>query len=211
MEQENNWIDCAVNPAYEISTVYPYRIRDKATKKLVREWTGKGRFGHGYLLCHLGKKKWLKHRIVAIQYIPNPNHLPQVDHIDGCRTNNHINNLRWTSRSENLKNKSTYNGKPFVYVEQMPLSATPLSCYNKHRLENLYVDRATKKLYLFNGVRIRELEPVRVNGRSANYYQVIDGEGKHCKLCHNKLFREDTDIEEESVEETVIENTDIED
>ena len=44
------------------------------------------------------------HRLVAITYIDNPNNLPIVDHIDGNRTNNSVENLRWTTYSGNSRN-----------------------------------------------------------------------------------------------------------
>lgn len=45
------------------------------------------------------------HRLVAEAYIPNPNNLPQVDHIDNNPYNNNVENLRWVSAKENV-NKS---------------------------------------------------------------------------------------------------------
>lgn len=50
--------------------------------------------------------KGLVSRLLAIQYIPNPDNLPEVDHIDRNKLNNSLDNLRWVSRSENAKNKS---------------------------------------------------------------------------------------------------------
>ena len=45
------------------------------------------------------------HRLVAEAFVPNPNNLPSVDHIDGCRTRNLASNLRWVRRKFNNSRK----------------------------------------------------------------------------------------------------------
>ena len=61
----------------------------------------------GYISVGLRKngKKILYqvHRLVAESFIPNPENKPQVNHIDGNKTNNHISNLEWVTASENTQ------------------------------------------------------------------------------------------------------------
>jgi hypothetical protein len=46
------------------------------------------------------------HRLLAIQYIPNPDNLPEVDHIDRNKQNNDLSNLRWVTHATNCNNKT---------------------------------------------------------------------------------------------------------
>ena len=49
------------------------------------------------------KERWLWHRLVATVWIDNPNNFDTVDHINGDKGDNSIENLQWVSRSDNIK------------------------------------------------------------------------------------------------------------
>lgn len=69
----------------------------------------------GYLRVSIGKQLMFVHRLVAEKYIPNPENKEQVNHIDGDKTNNRVENLEWVSNQENrnhaVKNKLHLQGE----------------------------------------------------------------------------------------------------
>lgn len=74
---------------------------------------GVNRYGYLFVvLCKDGQNKLYKiHRLVAEAYIPNPNNLPQVDHIDNDKTHNYVNNLQWITNRDNVRKS---NNKPVL-------------------------------------------------------------------------------------------------
>jgi hypothetical protein len=67
------------------------------------------------------RKNRFIHRLLALTFIDNPLSKPQVNHVDGVKTNNKLSNLEWATSSENSQHAvdlglTTYVGKP---VEQL--------------------------------------------------------------------------------------------
>ena len=91
------------------------RVRNTKTGRILKPQTS----SPGYLKVQLSKNgKALIHyihRLVAREWAGNPEHKRCVDHIDGSRTNNHWENLRYATHSENLMNKRGHKTTSSVY------------------------------------------------------------------------------------------------
>jgi len=102
-EEKERWVKIEGCPNYSVSD--RGQVRNDKRGKMLRH----GVNGDGYLYVILyanSKRKMHKvHRLVAKAFCENPNEEREVDHIDLNKTNNHYGNLRWLSRSNNLRNK----------------------------------------------------------------------------------------------------------
>ena len=183
-EETGEWQTCVCDDDYEINDAYPYPIRRKGSDKIIKETVN----NEGYIYCNLNCIQYKKHRIIGLQFIPNedPEHKTIIDHVDHNRANNHIDNLRWCSSSENNKNRASHRGRQFVFLDELPDTAESLDSYNGHDLDGVFIDYEQKKVYLFNGIKWRELTPTRNRGNL--YYHVPDIEDKYIRLSHLILF-----------------------
>lgn len=68
------------------------------------QYNKKTGYGHVKVTGSLGKRSMSIHRLVAEAFLENPNNYREIDHIDRDKTNNCVDNLRWCTRWENMRN-----------------------------------------------------------------------------------------------------------
>ena len=185
MEGEGQWQTCVVDSDYEISTEYPYHIRKKSDGYIVSERID----NTGYFRCYLNGKKYLKHRIIALQFIENdaPEIKNQVDHIDRNKLNNDINNLRWVNNSENQKNRSSFKKQKIEHVKELPYDWVPFELYNGFEFEGYSYSPSEDKFFYDNGSKIRIQN---LSGLEYKYFLARDITGKNRTITVDKWKRD---------------------
>lgn len=135
---------------------------------------------NGYMQFRLTKngrsKNLLAHRIIAKAFIPNPDNKPQVNHINGIREDNRLENLEWCTKLENMKdmlNRRTtgFNIKYKYYKGK------------KYKKSSLSVGGQPKKVkqYDLNNKFIKEWGSIKIAGEKLNINQ-----GNIVNCCKNK-------------------------
>ena len=164
---EEIWKDIPNYNGYQVSNLG--RVKALKTNKILKL----NRTRTGYFLIRLYKNKkqkaFLIHRIVAQAFIPNPANKSQVNHKDGNKANNCINNLEWCTISENQKHKihSSFVKTPIIgkFGKDNPLSKKIIQI-NKNNF---------KKIKIFNGLK----EAQRLTGIfEASISRVCNGKQK---------------------------------
>ena len=119
------------------------------------------------------------HRLVALSFIPNPLNKRIVDHIDKDKLNNHIENLRWATHSENGMNRSApknnSSGQTGVYYNKTS---------KKWRAE---LKRNGKKISLGSYVKFEDAVRARLEGEQEYFgeFQSHQDITAHLRTCRN--------------------------
>jgi hypothetical protein len=177
-----------MNASYSIESIDDEWVITK-NGKAITQYKNK----NGYITVNLDRKKTYLHRIVALQFIPNPDNLPEVNHIDYDRSNNKIENLQWVTARQNSQDKGFMNGKPLVILsveefwETYP-DAIQVTEHYIHQYNNLYVDPFTKHFFYFLSHN-QQFRKINVSlGNRGTYIHANDVNGVRRSLGINSLL-----------------------
>ena len=175
MTTSNEFVRMINHPRYEMMTKYPHTIRRIDNKHEVSECNDKA----GYLMVKLNddckRRTCYKHRLIAEQFIPNPDSLSQVDHINHDRKDNRIENLRWVSASTNQFNRSSNNGVRYEFIDDIPDDAVVVDFYNVRAERREFEDN--RYYYYYNEDSNEDVFYGRIN---ENVYKIL-----HINTCRN--------------------------
>ena len=106
----------------DIDEAYAISDDGRVWSRKTSRWLKPADNGKGYLFVHLynggQSTRHYIHRLVAQAYLENPDNLPQVNHKDGDKQNNSLQNLEWCDIKQNMRH-AWDNGLCLVWDKQV--------------------------------------------------------------------------------------------
>ena len=186
---------------YEIEVEEPHRIRRIGSDRFVST-----SMSHDYVQISLNGRTYRLHRILARHFIPNPDNLPEIDHIDRNPLNNSIDNLKWSSRSDNLRNRTVTAHGRREYLHDPPNDITEIRTFNDIEYEDnkyFFCYENDKVVQRYNDHKWRFISESPHNGYLRVNMKDINSRRHNIyvhKLIHHFRYEPADDVEEEEEE-----------
>ena len=147
-----------MNDFVDIPNCYGYKANrlgeiQSNSGKILKPQTNTNGYYKVSLYQNGNKKQMLVHRLVALAFIPNPQGLPQIDHINNIKTDNRIENIRWITSSDNLRRQERIvNGKCYCWHKtcwqtRYTIEGKQHSKYFKHEDDAAFYVSLLKAIY----------------------------------------------------------------
>ncbi|CAL6071526.1 Conserved_hypothetical protein [Hexamita inflata] len=133
-----------------------------------------------------GSDQFFIHRLVTEAFLGERPDNYDIDHIDRNRQNNQLSNLRYVTRSQNLRNRSSYVGHTAEYLEVLPNTCVKLNNFKHHTFDRYFIDIESNQIYSFDNNQYRKLILTK-----DNRYQPKDINGKFASIYPHKLTKND--------------------
>ncbi len=186
--QKTQALPVDINPAYTILSDGTLLGKDGNAKKPQLDAKGYLRV-QVYVNAKPATEK--VHRLVARHFIKNPRNLPQVNHLDGDKTNNDVSNLEWVSNVENMQH-AVENGLYPHHEEAQRMAGQVLAALEqRYRLKEICQRNGfspkTIKKYLVDAVS-EPITDLKLGSRVQLYYFDSD-RGKY------RVVKKDTGVQ----------------
>jgi hypothetical protein len=152
-EIEEVWKECGEGKRcfYEVSNLGQVRSIYKKTK--IEKILKGSLSGNGYLQVKIVRKRILIHHLVAYAFLGPRREGCEIDHFDRNKLNNKADNLRYVTRSENIKNRDDYRDD---ILEEDTKERHKIFCKEYQEANKEKISKQRKEYYEANKEKISE-------------------------------------------------------
>ena len=159
---------------YQVSNLG--NIKNTQTNKQIKKCSNLNYYKIG-LYKKAIKTQFLVHRLVAEAFIPNPENKPQVNHINGIKTDNRVENLEWVTQSQNMTHASKNN--LIKKVKKYKIDENFL--YNEYIINEKSINQIVKELNNFCSISTLN--------RALKYYNIPIRSIAESNICRYKQIK----------------------